>query len=45
MTHRFNPQMKSCVDECLRCYAICLQMAMNHYLEVGGEHVKPSTSA
>lgn len=41
MTHQLSPQMQKCVDECLRCYAVCLQMAMNHCLETGGEHVAP----
>ena len=41
MSHKLSREMQSCVDECLRCYAVCLQMAMNHCLEVGGEHVQP----
>ena len=41
MTHRLGPEMQKCVDECLRCYGICLGMAMNHCLETGGEHVAP----
>ena len=41
MRHGLSPEMQRCVDECLRCYAVCLQMAMNHCLEVGGEHVAP----
>lgn len=39
--HRMNPEMQRCIDECLRCYSVCLQSAMNHCLEVGGEHVAP----
>lgn len=41
MSHQLSREMQSCVDECLRCYAVCLQTAMNHCLEVGGEHVRP----
>lgn len=36
-----SAQMQSCVDDCIRCYQTCLQMAMNHCLEVGGKHVEP----
>ena len=39
--HYQSPEMRACIDECLRCYAICLGMAMNHCLEAGGEHVEP----
>ena len=41
MNHQLSQEMKGCVDACLRCYAVCLQMAMNHCLELGGEHVAP----
>ena len=41
MSHKLSREMQSCVDECLRCYAVCLQMAMNHCLEAGGKHVEP----
>ena len=41
MSHQLSPEMRKCADECLRCYAVCLQMAMNHCLEVGGKHVAP----
>ena len=41
MTHQLSPEMRHCIDECLRCYSVCLSMAMNHCLEVGGEHVAP----
>jgi hypothetical protein len=33
--------MRECVDHCLACHRICLQMAMNHCLETGGQHVEP----
>ncbi len=35
-----SSEMQSCVEECLRCYAICLSAAMNHCLEMGGAHVE-----
>ena len=41
MSH-MNDQMRSCVDECLRCYQTCLGTAMTHYLETGGKHVEPA---
>jgi hypothetical protein len=34
-------EIQQCVDECLDCYRICRQTAMNHCLESGGEHVAP----
>jgi hypothetical protein len=40
MHHHTSPEMKACVEECLRCYSVCLSTAMNHCLEMGGEHVK-----
>lgn len=33
--------MEACIDACTHCYQVCLQAAMNHCLEAGGEHVKP----
>jgi hypothetical protein len=36
-----DSKTQQCVDNCLRCYSICLSTAMNHCLEVGGEHTKP----
>ena len=42
MTHRLSAKMQGCVDECLRCYSVCLGTAMNHCLEAGGEHVAPA---
>ena len=41
MNHQLSPDMRECVEECLRCYSVCLSMAMNHCLEAGGEHVAP----
>ncbi len=34
-----SKEMQACIDECLRCYRICLGTAMTHCLEAGGEHV------
>lgn len=39
--HHQSAQMQACIDNCLACYRTCLSAAMNHCLEVGGEHVKP----
>ena len=33
--------MQECIDNCLQCHRICLDMAMNHCLEAGGRHVAP----
>jgi hypothetical protein len=39
--HRLTREMQACIDECLRCYAVCLGTAMGHCLETGGKHVAP----
>ena len=39
--HQISPEMRSCIDECLRCYQACLGTAMTHCLEQGGKHVEP----
>lgn len=39
--HRFSPEIKACIDECLRCHKACLSEAMNHCLEAGGPHLEP----
>ncbi|MBR0967183.1 four-helix bundle copper-binding protein [Bradyrhizobium diazoefficiens] len=36
-----SKEMQACIDECLRCYRMCLGTAMTHCLEAGGEHVAP----
>jgi hypothetical protein len=38
---QLSPEMKSCLDACQHCHAVCLQTAMQHCLEVGGKHVEP----
>ena len=39
--HRMTPETQQCIENCLNCHKTCLQMAMNHCLEMGGEHTKP----
>ena len=39
--HKHSGELKSCIDACQRCYTTCLQTAMRHCLEVGGEHTAP----
>ena len=41
MPHQMNPQMESCINECLNCYRVCLRDAMQHCLEQGGKHTEP----
>jgi hypothetical protein len=36
-----SPQMQQCIQQCLNCYRVCQEMAMNHCLEEGGKHVEP----
>ncbi|RTM09261.1 MAG: four-helix bundle copper-binding protein [Hyphomicrobiales bacterium] len=38
--HQVSPEMRACIDECLRCYSICLSTAMGHCLEAGRTHVE-----
>lgn len=33
--------MQQCIDDCLHCYRTCLQTAMHHCLEAGGQHTEP----
>lgn len=40
--HKFSREMQACIDECLKCYSVCLGSAMTHCLEQGGRHVEPS---
>ncbi len=40
-TSHISPEMRACIDECLRCHAVCLGMASGHCLEAGGPHVAP----
>ena len=36
-----STEMQGCIDECLRCHAICLQ-TVSHCLEMGGKHADPA---
>jgi hypothetical protein len=35
-----NAEMKSCIDNCLSCYQMCLSTVMGHCLEAGGQHTE-----
>jgi len=37
-----NADMEECIENCLECYHICFELAMNHCLETGGEHTEPA---
>lgn len=39
--HTQSSKMRSCIDECMRCYSTCLSTTMNHCLEAGGKHIEP----
>jgi hypothetical protein len=39
--HQVSPEMQACIGNCLTCYSTCLGTAMNHCLEVGGQHTEP----
>jgi hypothetical protein len=39
MNH-LGAEMQHCIDECLRCYQVCLSTAMGHCLEMGGPHTE-----
>lgn len=38
--HQVSANMKSCIEECLRCYSTCLSSATRHCLEIGGKHTE-----
>lgn len=38
---RISEGMRRCIDECLSCHRVCLGMAANHCLELGGKHTEP----
>ena len=35
------PGIDECIDRCIECHKVCLHEAMQHCLEVGGDHVAP----
>ena len=37
MEHQITNEMRECIDNCLQCHAICLEVSM-HCLELGGRH-------
>ena len=37
-----NKEIQQCIEECLNCHRVCLQEAMNHCLEAGGQHTEPT---
>lgn len=39
MTSRVSSEMRSCIDECLSCYATC-ETTSSHCLELGGKHAE-----
>jgi hypothetical protein len=42
MHQQMKPEMRACIEECLRCHSMCLGMASHHCLEQGGRHVEPA---
>ncbi len=38
---QMTSEMQQCIQNCLDCHKTCLQMAMNHCLETGGQHTEP----
>jgi hypothetical protein len=39
--HHISSEIQRCIQNCLDCHRVCLQMAMNHCLELGGQHTEP----
>jgi hypothetical protein len=35
-----GPEMKECIDNCLRCHGVCIETA-GHCLRMGGPHAQP----
>jgi hypothetical protein len=35
-----NEEMNRCIDACLACHRTCEEMALDHCLRLGGEHVE-----
>lgn len=42
MPHHMSAEMKTCIEDCLRCHSVCLGMASHHCFEQGGRHVEPA---
>jgi hypothetical protein len=39
MEHGFSAAMRECIDNCLACYAICMETNV-HCIRLGGRHVE-----
>ena len=40
MSHHLSEEMRSCIDECLDCYASCVE-TKSHCTTMGGKHAEP----
>lgn len=38
--NQFSREVRDCIEQCLRCHAVCLATAMTECLETEGEHVR-----
>ena len=43
MPHKtaISTEMTQCIEQCLACHTTCQQTALQHCLELGGDHVEP----
>ena len=41
MTHMLSAEMRSCIEDCQACAAVCLSDAIQHCLAKGGRHTEP----
>lgn len=39
--HQMNSDMLDCIRACHDCHTICLSVATNHCLQLGGQHAEP----
>ncbi|HXJ03080.1 MAG TPA: four-helix bundle copper-binding protein, partial [Micropepsaceae bacterium] len=39
--NQFSVETGQCIEDALRCHAVCLATAMTECLEMGGDHVRP----
>jgi len=39
--NQFSQEVRDCIEQCLRCHAVCLATAMTECLEMGGNHLRP----
>lgn len=40
MAYDSPDELQACIDDCLRCYRVCLETATRHCLKLGGAHVE-----